>query len=335
MMKHRLAKGFFFLLLVIAGLTVFFTSLTYGLQDFSWDRVLSGQSSTTEFILLQIRLPRVLQAFFVGGALALAGYLLQILVNNPLADPYLLGTASGASFGANLVFCGYIPLLVGGVYMPPLVSFIFAGMVTLAVMLFSYRKGNFSTFYILLSGVAMTSFFGALISITTYLSSTADKMRTIIYWSMGSFEKADWATIQLVAASSLLVLVYFFFSYKELNIYMLGEERAASLGVNTSRLKIIIILSAILLVGLAVSGSGPIGFVGLIIPHFVRAVWGAVGKFNTSYTFVIGAFFMVACDLLARIIYEPVGLPVGVVSSFVGIPFFVYLLRQKNYRFSV
>lgn len=333
MIKKSMTRSLLFMAILFLGVGIISASMVYGLNT-TWLEFISGAVNQEEFILYNLRLPRVLQAFFVGGALSIAGYLMQTLVNNPLADPYLLGTASGASFGANLVFLGYVPLIFLGVYMPPVFAFIVGGAVTVAVMMFSWRKGNFNTFFILLSGIAMTSFFGALISITTYLSDSDDKMRTIIYWSMGSFEKADWFSIGLIAVAVVLVLIIFTFRYKELNIYMLGELRAQSLGVNTRNFKLLVVTAVVVLVGFAVSTSGPIGFVGLVVPHFVRAIWGALGRYNIFYVFIIGAIFMVFCDLIARMIYAPIGLPVGVVSSFVGIPFFVYLLSQSKYKFS-
>ncbi|MFT2010430.1 FecCD family ABC transporter permease [Pontibacter sp. 13R65] len=288
----------------------------------------------THFSIMHLRLPRLVLALVVGASLAFCGYLMQAMVNNGLADPYLLGTASGASLGAVTVFSGFVPITVLGIYMPSLFALLGALGSTLLVILLGYRKGQLIPTQLILAGVALSSLAMAFVSLLTFLSDSESKLKSVVFWSMGSFERAGWATLLYPSLALLLGLLLFAFLQKQLNILLLGADRAQALGVQVAQTRWLILITVSVITGFAVATSGSIGFVGLIVPHVTRALMGASGKANLWFCAFVGGFFMLLCDLLSRLLYPPVGLPIGIITSFFGVPFFVYLLSRKNYKFS-
>lgn len=317
---------------------IFLTGLFVGSFETSWSTI--GQlltaynpDDTSQYVLFQLRLPRLLLAFLAGGTLASVGYLIQALVNNPLADPYILGTASGAALGANIVFFGLVPMQVAGLYLPPVFAFAGALLATFIAIAIAYKRGHIVSTKLLLGGVALSSLLTATTSLMTFLSDSEDKLRSIIFWTLGSFERAQWRDIPLLLVVVFMFTLFFSFLHKQVNILLLGESRAYQLGVHTQLLKWIILGSTSLLTGIAVATCGTIGFVGLIIPHLVRGMFGASGRYNIVFSVWVGGLFMQACDLISRLVYPPAGLPIGIVTSFLGVPFFLYLLLGKDYRF--
>ncbi|MFD2514282.1 FecCD family ABC transporter permease [Pontibacter locisalis] len=292
-----------------------------------------NSDNTTHYAIVHLRLPRLVLALVVGASLAFCGYLMQAMVNNGLADPYLLGTASGASLGAVIVFFGFVEMTIAGIYMPPVFALLGAFIVTLVVIALGYRKRQLIPAQLLLAGIALSSLVAAVVGLLTFLSDSEGKLKSVIFWSMGSFERATWSLVPYPAVVLLLALVFFFFYQKQLNILLLGEERAQALGVRVARTRWVILATVSVVTGFSVATSGPIGFVGLIIPHVTRGLMGATGKFNLLFCAFVGGFFMLLCDLLTRLIYPPAGLPIGIITSFFGVPFFVYLLFRKNYNF--
>jgi ABC-type enterobactin transport system permease subunit len=186
--------------------------------------------NTTHYAILHLRLPRLLLALVVGAALAFCGYLMQAMVNNGLADPYLLGTASGASLGAVLVFFGFINISIGGFYMPPVLAMAGAFIVTLVVVILGYRKRQLIPAQLLLAGIAISSLCTAMVGLLTFLSDSEGKLKSVIFWSMGSFERASWTLLPYPAIALIVALILFAFMQKQLNILMLGSERAQALG---------------------------------------------------------------------------------------------------------
>jgi iron complex transport system permease protein len=286
--------------------------------------------NNTHFAIIMLRLPRLLMTLLVGGSLALSGYLMQALTNNPLADPYILGTAAGASLGANVVFFGLFPVFWLGFYLPSLFAFLGAlAAVSLAVLL-AYQQGRISSLRLLLGGVAISSLCTSLMSLLTFFSDSEVKLRTLIFWIFGSFENASWQLLMIPCITLILIGVLSFFLQKHLQILFLGESQATYMGVNIVLLKWLLLGMAALGTGVAVAVSGAIGFVGLMIPHIVRQLFGITGKMNVLFVVFFGAVFMLACDLLARWLYAPAGLPIGIITSFLGIPFFLIVFLQKN-----
>jgi iron complex transport system permease protein len=324
---------------LLLTLMLFYTGLYIGSFETNFNtlvEVLTSYDSGDKlhYAVVHLRIPRLILAFVTGASLAFSGYLMQAMINNPLADPYILGTASGAALGANVAFFGIIPVMVAGIYMPPLLAFAGAVAVTLVVIVVASQKGTVIPSQLLLAGIAISSLIASVISLMTFLSDTEGKLRNIVFWLLGSFERAQWSMLPLPITALLLAVPLFIFMSKQINILLLGEGRAYNLGLNVARLRLTVLLSSALLTALVVAASGPIGFVGLLVPHLIRALFGVNYRLNILYTSWIGGLFMLSCDLLARVIYPPAGIPVGIITSFLGIPFFVYLLSKKNYRFN-
>ena len=299
-----------------------------------WQALTNYNPSQPEHLaIVELRLPRLLLAFAVGASLALAGYLMQALINNSLADPFILGSAAGASLGANIAYFGIVPFYILGIHSPPLMAFAGCLLVTLAVVALGYRQGQLIPSQLLLAGIALNALLGALVSLLTYLSETEGKLRAIVFWTMGGFERAAWDNIAYPFVAVTLALILFVFLQKRLDLLLMGAARAEALGVNARSTRWLVLVSASVITGFAVALSGPIGFVGLIVPHVVRALLGVTGRLNMLFCSLLGGVFLMGCDLLARVLYPPAGLPVGIITSLFGVPFFIYLLSQKTYRF--
>ncbi|AMM50060.1 iron (III) ABC transporter permease [Rufibacter sp. DG15C] len=329
------------LLLVVVLLLVFgfFLGLKVGSIETSyrliWEALTQYNSEdAAHYSIVHLRLPRLLLAFLTGASLAFAGYLMQALVNNALADPYLMGTASGASLGASFSLFFLTDLTVMGLYLPPFFALVGSFAVTLVVVLLGSRRRQLIPSQMLLVGVALSSLLTALVSLIMFLSDSESQLKSVVFWSMGGFEKADWTNLGYPATALLAGLVIFQFLQKHLSVLLLGAERAETLGVEVGKLRWVMLLAISVVTGFAVAFSGPVGFVGLMIPHVTRALLGITNRFNLVFCALAGGLFLVLCDILSRLLYPPAGMPVGIVTSFFGVPFFVYLLRRKNYRFS-
>ncbi|TGE10563.1 FecCD family ABC transporter permease [Hymenobacter fodinae] len=283
-----------------------------------------------QLVLVELRLPRLLLALLAGGGLAFSGYLMQAMVNNPMADPYLLGTASGGALGAILTFAFVPSLVVSGIYLPPVAALVGALGTTLVVVVLGTRRGQLIPTQMLLAGVAIGSLMTALGGLLTFLASSQEKLRSITFWAMGGFEKASWSVLPYPALALLTGLAVFAAVQKDLNILLLGEERAQALGVNVARTRWILLLTSSLLTACVVALCGPVGFVGLMVPHLTRWALGVTGRANLLLCALLGGNFLLFCDLLARLLYPPAGLPVGLVTALFGVPFFVYLLRKQG-----
>ena len=283
-----------------------------------------------QLVLVQLRLPRLLLALLAGASLAVSGYLLQTLVTNPLADPYLLGTASGASLGAIASYVLVPSLTFMGVYLPPVAALAGAFGATVLVVALGTRRGKILPAPLLLAGVAVGALAAALGSLLTFMAAPEGSLRSVVFWAFGSFERAGWGVLPYPAAALGISLVVLAFLQKDLNLLLLGEERAAALGLPVARRRWLLVLLAAGLTGGVVALCGPVGFVGLLVPHLTRGLLGATGRYNLLICAVLGGVFLLACDLLARLLYPPAGLPVGLVTALFGVPFFVYLLRKKS-----
>ena len=281
--------------------------------------------------IVKLRFPRILMGFCVGGLLALSGYLMQIMVNNPLADPFILGTSSAASVGANLALIGFLSIF--GVYSSVLFAFLMAFGVTIVVVLISQNKGVIQPSKLLLGGIAISSLMTSLISLMSYLSNSSNTLKTIVFWVMGSLESANWEGVFISLIVLSLCTIYFQSKSNALNILLLGFYKSNQLGLNERKLRWEVLIGASLLAAVGVSFTGPIGFVGLMIPHVVRAIFGVTYGLNLINSVLLGGLFVVIADLISKLIYPPMGLPIGLVTSLFGVPFFVYLLAKKGYSF--
>lgn len=283
-------------------------------------------SAATETIIVDIRLPRVLLAGVVGAALAVAGAAYQGLFRNPLADPYLIGVAQGAALGAVVGFV--IPWSVGGFSLIPALAF-FGAMIAVAIVYSLARVGKtIPVTTLILAGVALGAFLG---SITAYLMIVSgDRLHGIISWLMGRFSMGNWEQVWIVTPSVIIGTVVIWLHARPLNVMQLDEEQAQQLGINVQRVKLILLVAATLITAAAVSFVGTIGFVGIIVPHAVRLIWGPDHRFLLPLTTLAGASFLILADMVARTVLAPAEIPVGVVTAFIGAPFFLYLLRQRK-----
>ncbi|MFY4773588.1 FecCD family ABC transporter permease [Metabacillus sp. RGM 3146] len=286
-------------------------------------RPLNGVDPSTVSILMEIRLPRVLLAGFVGASLALAGGAFQGLLRNPLADPYTLGVSSGASVGA--VSAIYFGINIFGIYTLPVFS-IAAGALTMGCVLFiSYaaqKRTSMET--LILAGVIANSFLGAIISLIIAL--TGDEIREVMNWLLGSVSMRGWPYVKMILPFLISGSIVLLMQARELNAFAFGEERAHYIGVKVKNKQIMIIIAASVLTGSAVAVSGAIGFVGLVIPHIIRFLYGTDHRHLLPLSMLTGAGFLMLSDLLARTIISPGELPIGVITAIIGAPVFAAIL---------
>ena len=288
----------------------------------------AGWPASWERIIWDIRLPRIALAGLVGATLAFAGAAYQGVLRNPLADPYLIGVAAGAGFGATLGFL--IPLAIPFVLLSPVPVFAFVGAITAVTV--AYRLARIGTRVptttLILAGVAISALASA--GTMFLLMLIDDNLRSVISWIMGSLNGSTWGNVWLLLPYTVVVAVVVLAHARTLNVMQLDEDQAHSLGVNVERVKLIVIGSASLATAAAVSVSGLIGFVGLVVPHMMRLVWGPDYRRLLPLTMLYGASFLILSDLIARTVISPGEMPVGVVTAFFGAPFFLYLLRRSR-----
>lgn len=267
-----------------------------------------------------IRLPRVLSAFFVGASLAVAGAAMQSLFRNPMADPYILGTSSGGALGASLAI-----VFLGGFFVP-VFAWIGAILAMLIVWAIASRRGVISVETLLLTGIAVSFFFSALVSFL--IAVAGQNVHSIIFWLMGGFWNASPYDAILSAAILVPAGAVLFFMGRDLNALSLGEETAAHLGIDAARVRWIVLGGGTLLVAGAVSIAGSIGFIGLITPHIVRMLLGPDNRVVIPSAILAGGILLVLSDTLARTFFSD--LPVGIITAFIGAPFFVWLIYQRG-----
>ncbi len=293
-----------------------------------FDYVLSTSTSLENKVLEQIRMPRVLLAGLVGASLGISGASLQGLFRNPLADPGLIGVSAGAALGAAIVIVlgsSFIPDYIFGPFILPLSAIMGAALVIYLLYLFTKGFGYQGVTYMLLVGIAVNALASVGIGILTFIS-TDSELRGLTFWTMGSFGAANWtlvfpAIIIVIATISLLIP----FS-RQLDLLQLGEPEAYRLGVDVKALKFRVIISSAIIVGISVSLSGMIGFVGLVVPHLMRLLGGVNHNYLLPASAFFGASIMIIADLLSRILIQPAELPVGLLTSAIGAPFFLWLI---------
>jgi iron complex transport system permease protein len=285
-----------------------------------------GWPATTDMIITGIRLPRILMAGIVGAALGTAGATYQGLFRNPLADPYLIGVAQGAALGAVIGFI--LPWTFGGNYLIPIMAFAGAVIAVSVVYLISRVGKTVPMTTLILAGVAI----GALLmSVTDYLTLlSADKVRPILQWFMGNLSGSNWDQLRIVSPYVLVGLVVIFIFARPLNVMQLDEEQAQQLGANVERTKIILLGASTLITAAAVCFVGTIGFVGIIVPHIVRLIWGPDHRLLLPLSAISGAILLILADTASRTLMAPSEIPVGVITAFLGAPFFLFLLRRTK-----
>lgn len=276
------------------------------------------------------RLPRTLAAALVGSTLAAAGVVFQALLRNPLATPFTLGVSAGAALGAMLAIAFPIPLVLAGISVVPVASFAGAlGAVGIVYFLATVRRRGLSTSVLLLAGITLNSFFSSLILFVQYLADFTQTFRTL-RWLMGDLDVAGY--LPIVAALPFTVAAFAVFAWlpRSLNVLTLGADAAAARGVDVQRVQRLSFFSASLATGAAVSLGGPVGFIGIIVPHLVRLMVGSDHRVVLPASALFGAAFLVTCDVAARSIMAPMELPVGVLTAMLGGPFFLWLLIRRT-----
>ncbi|MFZ1729644.1 MAG: iron ABC transporter permease [Bacteroidota bacterium] len=307
-------------------------SLRFGAFAISFDdmfRIFAGMEvqsmESLRTALLDIRLPRVLDALLIGGGLAVSGVVFQVLLRNVLADPYILGVSSGASVGALVAIAtGLSSMFIGA---QPLLAFVMALLVVGTVYRLGLR-GMIEDNTLLLSGVMIGAFLSAII---LGLVSTMDRpVRSALFWLVGYLGNATMSEVMiLLPGVSILLVVLFFFSGR-MNVMALGTEAANHLGLSVRKQQVWLYVLASLMTALVVSFAGAIGFIGLLVPHAVRRLYGPDHRIVIPVSFFLGASFLIISDLIARTIISPAELPVGAVTAALGAPLFIYLLRRKT-----
>jgi len=291
------------------------------------ERVWAGVSPDAE-IFYYARLPRVLLALVAGGALAVTGVLFQALVRDALADPYVLGVAGGASLGAVLAICfGWSGGAgVSGVWLAASAG---AAAALLLVLAIATQGGRMSSFTLLLAGITINSICAAAI---LFLHNIVEFSRSfvVLRWLMGGTQPVEYSTVGWLALVGAAVLVVTMYRARDWNLLAVGEEWAAARGVAVQRLMMTGFIAGSLLTGAVTAITGPIGFVGLIVPHALRLRWGADHRFLIPAAFLAGAAFLAVCDTVARTVMAPAEIPVGVITAMLGGPFFIALLRSRR-----
>lgn len=293
----------------------------------------SNISSVEETIITKIRTPRVLAGALVGAALAAAGVIYQGIFKNPMADPYVLGVSAGAAVGASLAIVLGVNFTLLGVNTVSISAFACSLVAIFVVYHISKVGARTPVTNLLLSGMAVSIFLSAILAMLQVFAG--EKLHVIVFWLMGGFSSVEWKEIWAIMPPVCLGSAATFLFVRDLNIFSLGEETAQHLGVDVEKVKKVLLILASLVTASAVSISGLIGFIGLIIPHMIRIVIGPDHRILLPTSIIFGATFLVICDAVARVIVQPVELPVGVITALSGGPFFIYLLHKKKEAYSL
>ncbi len=330
--RRRLALTY--LLFGGAAVLVCVVAPLVGPTPISIRRVFDGAIPFADNVDAQIffiaRLPRVIAGALVGSALATAGVVFQALLRNPLATPFTLGVSAGASLGAMLIITFGAPLSLGGIPVVPFASFTGSvGAVAIVYALATVRRHGLSTNVLLLAGVTLNSLFSAIIMFVQYVANPAQTFQTV-RWLMGNLDVSSYRPIVAALPLTLVAFIAFAWLPRSLNLLTMGPEAAAARGVNVLTTQRLAFLSASLATGAAVSLAGPIGFIGIVIPHLVRLLVGSDHRVVLPASACFGAAFLVVCDVGARTVMSPLELPVGVITAIVGGPFFLWLLIRSR-----
>lgn len=336
---------------VLVGLLAFLifsvlAAVTFGNADLSLKEVYSviayklfhikplavyGEGAVHDVVWL-IRLPRVLLALGVGMALSVCGVIMQAIVQNPLADPYVLGVSSGASLGATLS----IMLGIGNIFgsnSVGVMAFIGALITSFSVLAVANMGGKATSGKLVLAGMAISSVCSAFSNFIIYITNDKNASAEIVRWTMGSLGGASWERVVVMVPMTLVCVLIFWTQYRNLNLMLLGDDVSITLGTDLHRIRTVYLVLASVLVGFAVYSAGMIGFVGLVIPHIIRIFFGTDHKRLIPLSALLGASFLIWCDVLCRIILKNSEMPIGVLVSIIGAPCFIYLLVKKSYGF--
>lgn len=322
-----------YLILIPAALLAAWAGLMTGSYDLAPGellRILAGGPHPQADVVLSIRLPRLVQAFATGAALALGGILMQALLRNPLAEPYIMGLTAGAGLGVNLLILGIIPVAGYTLFTYPLFAAAGGALSLMLVMGLGQRSLHEDNARLLIAGVAVSAICTALSGLLIYLTADSDQIRQVVFWSFGSFGKATGAGAWTGMVLATLGVLASWMLGPALDVLALGAEPAASLGMRVARVRAGVIALAALVTGGVVAFAGPVGFVGMIVPHVARAWIGGTHRRYLAPACVMGGTYLTACDWLSRLLLPPAGLPIGIVTALLGAPFFIFLLFSRR-----
>lgn len=337
-MSSKLFRSKRFVVTLVATLIL---TLVCVLLDLSWvsettsytfkeviDALMGNGTWSSNIIVRDINAPRVVIGIFVGAGLAVTGAAMQAVFKNPLASPYILGLSSGASLGAAISIVLAIPFIPMALC-TPILAFITCFLTMILVYTMARTGGIVKTETLILSGVAVSALLSALVSFLTFIAG--EKLEGIVFWSMGNLGNADWGEIAFAAPVITVASILLITQAKNLNVLMLGDAHAMDLGVDVRKTRLFILLLTTVVVAAAVSFVGVIGFIGLVIPHILRILLGPDNRIIMPLSMIAGSCFILICDYLTHIIAPYYGtLPIGVVTSMIGAPLFIYLLIRRK-----
>lgn len=335
-------------LIVLLGALVFsvLAAITFGNADislkevysvviyeiFGADRFFAYANGAVHDVVWLIRFPRVVLAVAVGMGLSVCGVVMQAIVKNPLADPYVLGISSGASLGATLsIFLGIGAAF--GTNSLGIMAFLGAMLTSFGVLFISNMGGRSNAGKLILAGMAVSSVCSAFSSFILYIGNDKEGMAKVTYWTMGSLGGAKWENVIVILPVILIGTLIFWTQFRNLNLMLLGDEVSITLGTDLHRVRTVYMILASFMVGFAVYCAGMIGFVGLIVPHVIRMLFGTDHRRMIPLSALLGAIFLVWADVICRIILKNAEMPIGIFVSFIGAPCFIYLMARKSYGF--
>lgn len=300
------------------------------LQQLPWigNLIETAWPDSSEQIILKVRLPRVILAILVGACLSLAGAGFQGVLRNPLADPYTLGVASGSAVGAAFLILFGLHTFLFGIWTIPVVAFVTGLLSLIIVIRLANVQGQFRLETIILSGVVVSAFLGSLVSFMVSMSDKA--VNEIVFWLMGSLSMRGWSFVIVLIPYLIIGIIVLLAHGRTLNLFALGERQATHLGVNVKRVRLTVLIVATFITAAAVSIVGTIGFVGLVVPHLIRLMVGPDYRLLLPLTVILGGVYVLWADTIARTLLAPTEIPLGVVTAFLGAPFFAYLLRKNK-----
>lgn len=340
-MKKKLSNNVVIVILIAFSLVSILLTLCMGAVEIPVDETFSilknhliggliGEESVNKSfnqIVWGLRMPRVILGFVVGSGLALCGAVMQAVVQNPMAEPYILGVSSGATLGATFSIMVGLSSIIG------FNSFLGAAIACFLVLALATKGGGATSSKLILSGMVVNALFTAFSNFIISIAGDSNGIMTIKFWTMGSLTRASWSNILPVVICICVGSVFFITQHRILNTMLLGDEAAITLGIDMTKYRIIYLFVISILTGIIVASCGTIGFLGLIVPHVSRAVVGNDHRRLLPITTIVGGIFMVWMDALARTLVENTELPVGIFTALVGAPFFIYILIKKNYDF--
>lgn len=311
------------------------TALQFGAKFISLDQIISAlmsmidantTASMTDTIITDIRLPRLIYSVLTGIGLSLVGLLMQTVTRNALADPYVLGVSSGASTGAVFaIIMGGLPFL--GQYNTPIFAALGAALSIILVLL-CVGKSN-SPVKLILIGMGMTGVFSALTMMIIYGAKHEAQVRSAMFWLLGSFAGIQWSDLPLTAIIITLFMLYIYTFNQDLDVLLLGNHEAAQMGLSVKQLQLSIVVISSIVIATLVSKVGVVGFIGLIIPHLARIIGGPKHKHTLVFSALIGSIVMIWSDVLSRALYSPEEIPIGVLTSLLGAPLFIWIIMNR------